>query len=104
MVDTVHTLPREIRAVGGFTFGAERYRAITVPTVLLAGSESPPELRRGVELVQGAVNDALVVVMDGVDHEAVTTGSPGTQVLMLHPRSASQLGTVMASTTTIKPC
>ncbi len=74
MVDTVHTLPREIRAVGGFIFDAERYRAITVPTVLLAGSESPPELRRGVELVQGAVSDALVVVMDGVDHEAVTTG------------------------------
>lgn len=74
MVDCVHTLPREMRSVSAFTFNAARYRALDVPTVLLAGADSPPELRVGVGLVRDAVDGARVVTMRGVDHEAVTTG------------------------------
>ena len=75
MVDCVHTLPRELRSVSAFTFDAVRYRALDVPTVLLAGTDSPPELHMGVGLVRDAVDGARVVMMQGVDHEAVTTGS-----------------------------
>lgn len=74
MVDCVHTLPRELRGANEFTFDAARYRALEVPTVLLAGTDSPAELRMGVELVRAAVDGARVVTMRGVDHEAVTTG------------------------------
>jgi pimeloyl-ACP methyl ester carboxylesterase len=74
MVDCAPTLPRELRAAGSFTFEAERYGGIDVPTALLRGTESPPEMHVGVELVHGAVAGSRVVTMDGVDHEAVTTG------------------------------
>ncbi|WP_214364499.1 alpha/beta fold hydrolase [Pseudonocardia sp. H11422] len=74
MVDTVPTLPRELRSVNAFTFDADRYRALGVPTVLLAGTLSPPDLHRGVHLVHDAIPDSRVVMMEGVDHEAVTTG------------------------------
>lgn len=74
MVDCVHTLPRELRSADTFSFDAARYRGIAVPTVLLRGSESPPEFHAGVDLVHAAVAGARVVTMPGVDHEAVTTG------------------------------
>lgn len=74
MADSVHTLPRELRTVDGFRFAAERYAGIDVPTVLLAGTDSPPEMHTGVHLLAGAVPGARVVTMEGVDHEAVTTG------------------------------
>lgn len=74
MVDSVHTLPRELRTVAGFGFDADRYQGIAVPTVLLAGLASPPEMHVGVHLVHDAVDGARVVTMPGVDHEAVTTG------------------------------
>ena len=73
MVDSVHTQPRELRTVLDFTFDASRYRDLDVPTVLLAGAESPPPLRIGVDLLHAAFG-APVWVMPGVDHEAVTTG------------------------------
>lgn len=74
MVDCVHTLPRELRTVTGFTFEAARYAGIDVPTVLLAGSASPPEMHVGIHLVHDAVGGARIVTIAGVDHEAVTTG------------------------------
>lgn len=74
MVDSVHTLPRELRSVMTFAFDARRYTAIDVPTVLLTGTLTPPELCVGVGLVRDAVTGARVVSMEGVDHEAVTTG------------------------------
>jgi pimeloyl-ACP methyl ester carboxylesterase len=74
MADSVHTLPRELRAVDRFVFSAARYQGIDVPVVLLEGTESPAELRVGVGLVHAAIAGSRVVPMPGVDHEAVTTG------------------------------
>jgi pimeloyl-ACP methyl ester carboxylesterase len=74
MVDCAHTLPRELRAVSSLAFSPRRYRGIDVPTALLGGTESTPDLRVGIELVHGAIAGSRVVMMDGVDHEAVTTG------------------------------
>jgi hypothetical protein len=73
MIETAPTLPRELRSVLTFRFDADRYRRLDVPTVLLAGTASPPELRIGVELVHAATG-APIIEMQGVDHEAVTTG------------------------------
>ena len=47
MVDSVHTMPREARSVMACVFDARRYSAIDVPTVLLTGTLTPPELLRG---------------------------------------------------------
>jgi pimeloyl-ACP methyl ester carboxylesterase len=73
MVDSAHTLPRELRSVADFRFDPGRYGDLSVPTVLLAGTDSPPELHVGVEILRAALG-APVRMMPGVDHEAVTTG------------------------------
>jgi pimeloyl-ACP methyl ester carboxylesterase len=74
MVDSVHTLPRELRSVVTFAFDPERYRSIALPTLLLRGAESSPEMHVGVDLVHHAIPGSRVITMPGVDHEAVTTG------------------------------
>ena len=67
-------LPRELRAVEAYRFDAERFRALTVPTVLLDGDQSPDEIRLGVRLLDEVVPDSRLVTMPGVGHEAVETG------------------------------
>jgi pimeloyl-ACP methyl ester carboxylesterase len=74
LVATAHTLPRELRAVEAYRFDAERFRALTVPTVLLDGDQSPDEIRLGVRLLDEVVPDSRLVTMPGVGHEAVETG------------------------------
>jgi pimeloyl-ACP methyl ester carboxylesterase len=74
MVDCVHTLPRELRGVGTFAFDANSFRDLDVPTLLLRGADSPPELHVGIDMVLAAIGGARAVTMPGVGHEAVTTG------------------------------
>ena len=74
LVATAHPLPRELRAVEAYRFDAECFRALTVPTVLLDGDQSPDEIRLGVRLLDEVVPDSRLVTMPGVGHEAVETG------------------------------
>jgi pimeloyl-ACP methyl ester carboxylesterase len=74
LVATAHTLPRELRAVEAYAFEADRFRGITVPTLLLDGDQSPDELRLGVRLLEAVLPDSRLVTMPGVGHEAVETG------------------------------
>ncbi|PVZ10954.1 alpha/beta fold hydrolase [Actinomycetospora cinnamomea] len=74
-VAAAHTVPRELRAVTTYRFEPERFRELTVPTLLLSGSESPPGYRTAVEAVDGALPDSRVVVMPGQGHGAVDTGT-----------------------------
>ena len=46
-----------------------------MPTLLLTGSESSPELRRATEAVDEALPDSRVVVMAGQGHVAMDTGT-----------------------------
>lgn len=48
------------------------YAKIPVPTVLLAGTKSPPHLRTRVDALAAAIPGAEVVVLDGVGHDAAT--------------------------------
>jgi pimeloyl-ACP methyl ester carboxylesterase len=72
MHDSVHTLPRELRTVEGLEFDAGRYRNVNVPVLLLSGDESPPELRTGVQRLHDVLDQAHLVTMSGVGHEAVS--------------------------------
>ncbi len=71
---TAHTLPRELRAVDAYRFDPERFRSLSVPTVLLDGDQSPDEIRLGVRLLDEVLPDSRLVTMPGVGHEAVETG------------------------------
>lgn len=66
-VAAAHTLPRELRASREAVFDPDRAATITVPTLLLAGSEGPDW---NAEAVAAALPDARVEILDGQGHTA----------------------------------
>jgi pimeloyl-ACP methyl ester carboxylesterase len=77
MVACAHTFTREARSVAAFSLDAARYTNLSVPTVLLAGAESPANFGIGIGLVWEAIAGARLVTMPGVDHKAITKGPTG---------------------------
>jgi pimeloyl-ACP methyl ester carboxylesterase len=65
-----YTLPRELRIPPERLFDAERAAAVTVPTLLLEGSESPDGFKAAIGDVAAALSDARVAVLDGQGHTA----------------------------------
>jgi pimeloyl-ACP methyl ester carboxylesterase len=74
-VATAHTIPRELRAARAYRFDAERFRGLTVPTLLLNGSESATAFRLFGEAVDAALPDSRTVVLPGQGHVAMDTGT-----------------------------
>jgi pimeloyl-ACP methyl ester carboxylesterase len=66
----VHTITREFRAFSDDTFDAERAAGITVPVLLLAGADTPDELRDDPETVAAALPHARIAVLEGQQHLA----------------------------------
>jgi pimeloyl-ACP methyl ester carboxylesterase len=64
-----HTIPREGRAFGQVAFDPAQARKITVPTLLLIGSESPIWGRQANE-VMAALPNASIAVLEGQGHVA----------------------------------
>jgi pimeloyl-ACP methyl ester carboxylesterase len=69
-VATVHTITREFRAFYDDTFDPERAARITVPVLLLAGTDTPDELRDDPETVAAALPDARIAYLEGQQHIA----------------------------------
>jgi len=67
-----HTLPREM-ADAEYGLDPERFRRMTVPTLLLVGETSPPALRRPSEVLASVLPDSRTVVLAGQGHVAMTT-------------------------------
>jgi pimeloyl-ACP methyl ester carboxylesterase len=67
---TVHTITREVRAFYEDTFDPERAARITVPVLLLAGTDTPDELRDDPETVAAALPDARIALLEGQQHIA----------------------------------
>lgn len=61
---------REARVEDAYEFDPERFGDMTVPALLLAGSESPPEMRSIVEMVNSALPDSLIDELPGQQHIA----------------------------------
>ncbi len=69
-VAVAHTLPRELRNTPEQLFDPAQAAKVTVPTLLLEGSESPESLRADVRTVADAVPDTRIVVLEGQAHSA----------------------------------
>jgi pimeloyl-ACP methyl ester carboxylesterase len=69
-VATVHTITREFRAFFDDTFDPERAARITVPVLLLAGTDTPDELRDDPETVAAALPNARIAYLEGQQHVA----------------------------------
>jgi pimeloyl-ACP methyl ester carboxylesterase len=67
------TVPRECRAEDGWVCRPGRLDGITAPTVLLAGSASPPVLRQATERAAAAIPGARVRELEGHAHLAFRT-------------------------------
>jgi pimeloyl-ACP methyl ester carboxylesterase len=68
-ISAAHTIPREGRGFCETVFDAREAVRITVPTLLLVGSESPV-WRAHVTTVADALPDARITVLDGHGHHA----------------------------------
>jgi pimeloyl-ACP methyl ester carboxylesterase len=67
-VGTAHTLPRELSQA--LSWSPEEGRQVLVPTLLLLGADSPGFVHDAVGLVDSALPDSHVVVLDGQQHVA----------------------------------
>jgi pimeloyl-ACP methyl ester carboxylesterase len=68
--DLAPTLPYDGRIVAATADTVERYRAVTVPTLLLGGSKSPAYLRTALSAVERVLPDVRRVELKGLDHGA----------------------------------
>ncbi len=63
---------REIRALTKYRFDAERVRTLKIPTLLLAGSETPsPQLKQALKSLMDALPARTVIVFEGEGHNAM---------------------------------
>ena len=72
-VDAAHTAIREERARKGYAFDATRFAGLTTPTLLVAGSESAPFLRDATDVLDDALPNSRIAVLDGQAHAAMNT-------------------------------
>jgi pimeloyl-ACP methyl ester carboxylesterase len=69
-VAAAHTITREIRAVPEAPLDPEQAAKITVPTLMLTGSDSPDPSAVDIQTVAAALPDARIVVLEGQQHVA----------------------------------
>jgi pimeloyl-ACP methyl ester carboxylesterase len=67
------TIPRECRAEDGWVYEPGQFDSITAPTLMLAGSDSVPDVKAATELAAAAIPRARVEVLDGHEHFAHKT-------------------------------
>ena len=69
-VATAPTIVREARIEQGWAWQSERFAGIAVPTLLITGSETPPELAEITSLTAATIPGAHVHVLAGHGHVA----------------------------------
>jgi pimeloyl-ACP methyl ester carboxylesterase len=69
-------VPRECRAEDGWVYRPGAFDGIATPTLMLAGSESPPVLREATDRAAAAIPGARVRMLQGHAHLAIRTDPP----------------------------
>jgi pimeloyl-ACP methyl ester carboxylesterase len=72
-IAAAHTLPRECRVEESWTYCPGRFDAVTAPTLLLAGSETPADLSKATHAAADAIPTTRIQVLDGHAHMAHKT-------------------------------
>ena len=70
-----HTVPREARGDEHYRVDSERLRKVTVPTLLLTGSETPPEYRKGIDQLKVALPNSELRILEGHGHAGILTAA-----------------------------
>lgn len=74
-VAAAHTVVRETRAENEYRFDPGWFASLRVPTLLLAGADSPLDLAASTDALAAALPGARVVTMAGQGHVAMLTAS-----------------------------
>ena len=72
-VAAAHTLPRELRVHEGYRFKPSRFKALTIPTLLLVGGESPQFFKAAIETLHQTLPNSRIVILPGQQHIAMET-------------------------------
>lgn len=76
-VAAAHTVVRERRRLDRYGFDRQRFAALTVPTMLLAGGDSPAFLRASTDALAAGLPGARLVTLPGEQHVAMDTSPEG---------------------------
>jgi pimeloyl-ACP methyl ester carboxylesterase len=72
LVATIHSHPRQMRALAGYRFDPQRMKRVTIPTLLLIGGENAnPHIRKAISSLQTSLPKATLAVLDGQQHNAM---------------------------------
>jgi pimeloyl-ACP methyl ester carboxylesterase len=72
-VAAAHTVAREQRVEEGYRLDPARFADVHVPTLMLTGTESPPELQESTSMLASALPDVRVRRLAGQGHAAMQT-------------------------------
>jgi pimeloyl-ACP methyl ester carboxylesterase len=74
LLATVESSVRQDRALSQYRFDPARARAMTIPTLLMAGSKTTsPELKRSLDSLREALPHHTLRIFDGQEHNAMDT-------------------------------
>ena len=68
MLDLLHTLPPDMKMAMELDSKYERYRYITIPTLLMAGSKSPSYFHEGIKALENTLQQPTTKIFEGFDH------------------------------------
>lgn len=72
-VAAAHTIPREIRAEESYVPDPDTFAALSIPVMLITGSESPDWAMRGTKLAGSLCPGSRIVTLQGQGHVALMT-------------------------------
>jgi pimeloyl-ACP methyl ester carboxylesterase len=70
-IAAAHTITREIRAESARAFDPQKAATMTVPVLMLVGSDSPDSMKADYETVAAALPDVRITVLEGQQHIAI---------------------------------
>ena len=72
-VAPAHTLPRELRAHEQYQFKADRFKGLTLPTLLMVGGDSPTFFKVAIDTLSATLPNCRVAILPGQQHIAMDT-------------------------------
>jgi pimeloyl-ACP methyl ester carboxylesterase len=77
LVDSIESHPRQMRALAGYRFDARRVSQLSVPTLLIRGSDTAiPDVKRAFDSLMASLPNRTEAVLQGQHHNAMDTGRP----------------------------
>jgi pimeloyl-ACP methyl ester carboxylesterase len=72
LVATIDSQPRQMRALASYRFDAMRISTVTVPTLLITGSDTAsPQLKQAITSLQASLPNSKLAVLEGQEHNAM---------------------------------